>query len=109
MPFTGTGETTCRWILPAQCRRIGVTQKIELSKHDGPDAQPEPTGTRLVWFDGATKAREVPVYARADCGPGTTLTGPAVIDQFDSTTLIPLRASAEVDAWRNVNITVPKE
>jgi N-methylhydantoinase A len=37
---------------------------------------------------------------------GTRITGPAVIDQLDSTTLVPPDVRAEVDEWLNIRMEV---
>jgi N-methylhydantoinase A len=63
----------------------------------------EPVGIRLVGF-GATKAdrREVPVYARASLVPGTRFAGPAIVEQSDSTLLVPPGRSVRADAYSNL-------
>ncbi|UOM37286.1 hydantoinase/oxoprolinase family protein [Acuticoccus sp. I52.16.1] len=48
--------------------------------------RPEPTETVAVHF--ADGAREVPVYDRATFGAGTRFDGPAIVSQFDTTTLV---------------------
>jgi len=69
----------------------------------GSAPRPEPVGTRLVGF-GATKAdrREVSVYARASIVPGTRFAGPAIVEQSDSTLLIPPGRSVQADAYSNL-------
>ncbi len=53
------------------------------------------TGTQRVAFkDGA---RECPVYDRARLGAGGALRGPAIVTQFDATTLLLAGQRAEVD------------
>jgi N-methylhydantoinase A len=39
-----------------------------------------------VYFDGAL--RDVPIFDRANLGPGMTVSGPAVIEEYGSTTVI---------------------
>lgn len=52
-----------------------------------PEAGPSLKGTRRVWFgDGPV---ETPVHHRARLTPGTTLAGPAILEQPDTTTLVP--------------------
>ena len=61
-------------------------------------AQPVPpkcTG----WADTA-------VYDRDRLRSGHTFDGPAVIEQLDSTTLVPPGSRAEVDEWRNIRIQI---
>ena len=46
------------------------------------------------------------MYARDDLPAGTRITGPALIDQLDSTTLVPPDVVAEVDEWLNIRMHV---
>jgi N-methylhydantoinase A len=50
------------------------------------DGAPLPKGTRLVYFAGAF--RDTPIYDRATLPPGHRLDGPAVIEEFGSTTVV---------------------
>jgi len=63
----------------------------------------EPTGIRKVGF-GATQADrlDVPVYARAALLPGTQFVGPAIVEQSDSTLLIPPGKNVRADAYANL-------
>jgi N-methylhydantoinase A len=61
---------------------------------------PQPTNTREVTFDGNNLVN-VPVYQRANL-PSETLIGPAIIEQFDSTTLLPPRWIATSDVYGNI-------
>jgi N-methylhydantoinase A len=66
-----------------------------------PDARP--VGKRSVWFDDRAPV-ETAIWRRADLGTGTRISGPAVIEQLDATTLIPPGATAVVDRALNVVI-----
>jgi N-methylhydantoinase A len=59
--------------------------------------------TRDVRFDGATLP--CPVYQREKLDVGLTLRGPAILDQFDCTTVICAGQVARVDAWKNLIVT----
>ena len=66
--------------------RLVVTQPLEhgeLESVASIDAEVTPQRQRDVYIDGAW--RQVPIYDRATFGDGTVITGPAVIEQFDST------------------------
>jgi N-methylhydantoinase A len=65
---------------------------------------PAPTSYRPVWFSG-NRPLETPVYDRAELAAGAELTGPAVIDQFDSTLLLFPEDIARVDDALNILIT----
>ncbi|AMB40356.1 MULTISPECIES: hydantoinase/oxoprolinase family protein [Paenarthrobacter] len=47
---------------------------------------PQPVEHRDVYIDGAW--RRTPIYERADFGPGATLDGPLIINQFDTTVFV---------------------
>ncbi len=76
---------------------------------DADAAMPEPAETRPVWFDGEEEARDTPVFTRDDLPPGVRFTGPAVIDQLDTTTLVPPGVEAEVDGQRTIRMTISQE
>jgi N-methylhydantoinase A len=58
---------------------------------------------REVWFDG--KSLACPVYQRERLDVGVKLPGPAILDQFDCTTVVYPGQSARVDEWKNIIIT----
>ncbi len=71
----------------------------------------EPTGATLsdalrehreVRFDG--ESLTCPVYQRERLDVGLTLRGPAILDQFDCTTVICRGQTARVDEWKNIVI-----
>jgi N-methylhydantoinase A len=57
---------------------------------------------RQVRFDGENIA--CPVYQRERLDVGLVLAGPAIIDQFDSTTVVSPGQTARVDGWKNLII-----
>ncbi len=72
-------------------------------------AMPEPAETRPVWFDGKDEPQNTPVYARDDLRAGMTFSGPAVIEQLDTTTLIPPGVNSEVDRTGTIRMTIAQE
>jgi N-methylhydantoinase A len=66
-----------------------------------PPASAAVKGRRSVHFDGKT-AIETGLYERDRLAPGATLTGPAIVEQFDATTVIPPGWTARVDGLRNL-------
>ena len=68
-------------------------------------AAPSPVGRRPVWFDNDA-ALDTPVYDRAAFRPGDTLVGPAIVEQFDSTTVVHPNDLVRVDDAGNLIITV---
>ena len=69
------------------------------------DAGRETTVRRTVRFPAGR--RETPILRRESLGPGSTLAGPAIIEQLDTTTVLPPGFRAAVDAAGNLIIDVP--
>jgi N-methylhydantoinase A len=69
----------------------------------GSSANPDPVSRRPVWF-GDEKYGDTPVYRRDDLGPGFAIVGPAVIDQFDATTVVYPGDRVRVDQALNLLI-----
>jgi N-methylhydantoinase A len=66
---------------------------------------PTPIDRREVYFN-ADQAVATPVFARASLPPGHSLSGPAVIDQLDATTLLYPGDTLRVDRVHNLCIEV---
>jgi N-methylhydantoinase A len=58
-------------------------------------------GTRRVLFD-ANKAVKTTVYDRDQLAAGTVFSGPAIVEQFDATTVVPHNWRATVDRYGNL-------
>jgi N-methylhydantoinase A len=65
----------------------------------------EAASRRAVWFS-ADAAQDTPVYGRARLTPGDTITGPAVIEQMDATTLLFPGDRASVDPYLNLVVEI---
>ncbi len=74
--------------------------RIPARTPEGPDAAAAREGERELWLSGAP--RPVPVYARERLRPGNRLDGPAIVEQMDSTTVVPPGWTARVDAYANL-------
>ena len=85
---------------------IGVTPKAELARHPIDGGTVEPRTRRTVLFDEDDESFDTPVYWREDIPAGAELRGPAIIEQLDSTTVVPPGTRAEVDPWLNIRIHV---
>ena len=84
-------------------KAVGLVPKAEFARASPTGRTPAPKTRRPVWF-AATGSADTPVYWRPDLGPGDRLSGPVVVEQLDSTTVIPPGFSAEIDAWLNIVI-----
>lgn len=83
-------------------KAIGIVPKAEIPKYDVSPHKPEPVGRRSVWFDGV--AHDAAVYERDRLTAGAAFAGPAIVEQFDSTTVVPPGMSATVDGFLNILI-----
>ncbi len=63
-------------------------------------AAPASRATRPVWFDDAYV--EAPVYKRADFGTGSRIDGPAIIEENESTLVLPTGFQLNVDEALNL-------
>jgi N-methylhydantoinase A len=63
---------------------FGIIERPSIPKLDLGDATPKPA-SRAVYFDGAF--RDTPIYQRATLSAGFKLAGPAVVEEFGSTTV----------------------
>ncbi len=82
--------------------RLAVVGKVSPIALAGADrtAPPEPKGARRVYLAGAW--HEVPVYARAALGEGAAITGPALVEQPDSTVTVLPGWAGRVDPRGNL-------
>jgi N-methylhydantoinase A len=87
-------------------RAIGRTPKAELHRHDLNGGAPVALDRRPIIFDELAEPIETPVFLRDALTAGTAFEGPAVIEQLDSTTLVPPGVRAEVDQWLNIRIHI---
>ncbi|MAY63253.1 MAG: hydantoinase [Rhizobiales bacterium] len=86
-------------------KATGIVPKADLEIHEPKGAKPEAKTRRPVWFDGDAPS-DTPIYERDDLPAGFELTGPAIIEQFDSTTVVPPGTRMEVDKYLNIIIRI---
>lgn len=65
----------------------------------------EPHMTQSVYFDEAGGYVDTPVYDRATLGPGAEISGPAIVEQLDTTIIIHPGQSVAVDDYANLLIS----
>lgn len=88
-------------------RATGTTPKPQFRRQPlAEDTTPEPIAHRRTYFDEASGRVDTPVYDRSLLRAGTRLIGPAVIEQLDSTTVVPPGTPAMIDEWLNIRIDV---
>ncbi|MGV6849532.1 MAG: hydantoinase/oxoprolinase family protein [Marinibacterium sp.] len=96
-------------VVNANCSITGVRPAPDLSTLLDPGArraslEAAMTGRRIVRFDGAD--HDTPVFWREHLPAGSILTGPAIIEQMDTTVLIPPGDRAIGDDQGNIVIRV---
>ncbi|MBJ7601591.1 MAG: hydantoinase/oxoprolinase family protein [Candidatus Dormibacteraeota bacterium] len=76
---------------------VGARQPVELPRFGtGPPAQP---ARRQAWFPEAKGFTDTPVYEREKLVHGQRLEGPAIVEERESTTVLPPGVTAEVDQY----------
>lgn len=86
-------------------KAVGTVPKADLAVQEATGVTPTPRETRDVWFDPNTSV-PTPVFDRETLPSGLELPGPAVVEQLDSTVLIPPGSTATVDKHMNLIIQV---
>ena len=71
-------------------------------KEGGPDASGAVISHRRVYFAEVCDAVECRIYNREALQAGNQILGPAVVEEYDSTTVIPPDFEARVDAQGNL-------
>ncbi|SFY37468.1 N-methylhydantoinase A [Paracoccus pantotrophus] len=88
----------------------GLVQKADFVPQplEGDDASAAVTGSRPVWMLEARDFVETTLYDRALLKPGNVVRGPAIIDQMDSTSVVPPGMAATVDPYLNLILEAAK-
>ena len=98
---------------PVELLNLRVTAVGEIAAYDpatvpsGGDPEEAKTGESAVWFGGSAAPREltVPRYDREGLRRGHEIAGPAIVDEFDSTVVVPPDWTATVRAGGAVEVT----
>jgi N-methylhydantoinase A len=95
-------------VVSYRVRGVGLVPPVELPrfKRTGTTLTDALHGTRQVRFDGQTI--DCPAYQREKLDVGLIVPGPAVLDQFDCTTVLCPGQVARVDEWKNLIVTMEK-
>lgn len=78
-------------------RAVGRTPNPTFKRLAAGTDAPVPVATRRVCFGPDDKFPDTPIYDRERLLAGQRIAGPAIVEQMDSTTLIPPGTTAEVD------------
>lgn len=90
-----------------RCRAIGRVRAPEVAKIPVPENKP-PSRTRKTYFDSAARVMETEVVARDGLAPGECIKGPAIVEEWTMTTIVPPDWSCVVDDYGNL-ILEPSE
>jgi N-methylhydantoinase A len=85
-------------------KATGVVQKADLPSFLVEKNTPEAHETRTVWFN--SKDIQTDIYERESLKAGAEFYGPAIVEQVDSTIVIPPESHASVDKYLNIVIKV---
>lgn len=87
-----------------RCEAIGVVQKPNLTELTDEMVDPSVAEIcrRLVYFEESDLPIECPVYDRAKFGKTERVNGPCIVEQMDSTTVIPPNTYFSVDKYGNL-------
>ena len=85
----------------------GLSRKAEFAKQKLDRSRPRPASEREVVFDEELTPIRTPIYDRDSLHAGAVVEGPAIIEQLDSTVLVPPGLKAEVDPWLTIVMNVP--
>jgi N-methylhydantoinase A/oxoprolinase/acetone carboxylase beta subunit len=81
---------------------IGGSPRIALAKAAARGGEGSRKGARRAYFPETRGYADTPVYDRYALAPGTSLTGPAIVEERESTTVIPPGMTATVDEYANL-------
>src|SRR5437867_2446917 len=95
---------TVTWKLAA----VGGAPRVALAKaaSDGRDGGLK--GRRRAWFPETRGWTECAVYDRSALAPGARLDGPAIVEERESTSVLPPGTSATVDEYANLIVEVAR-
>ncbi|HXG05520.1 MAG TPA: hydantoinase/oxoprolinase family protein [Candidatus Binatia bacterium] len=86
---------------------IGATPRVALAKAAAGEGEAL-KGRRRAWFPETGGWTDTPVYDRYRLAAGRTLQGPAIVEERESTTVLPPGVEATVDAYGNLIAGVPR-
>lgn len=91
-------------IVNCRVQAIGRVPRAASAYVNGKD-RPEPRASRSVWFDKSTGWVDTPVYRRESLSSGYQLSGPAIIEEMSSTTVLHPDQYLRVDTTGNLILT----
>src|SRR5499433_3983348 len=93
---------TVTWKLAA----VGGAARVALAKASGETREGALKGRRRAWFPETRGWTECAVYDRYALAPGSRVDGPAIVEERESTSVLPPGTSAAVDEYANLIVTI---
>jgi N-methylhydantoinase A len=94
---------TVTWKLSA----IGGAPRVTLAKAADAARDHGLKGRRRAWFPETHGWTDCAVYDRYALAPGSRIVGPAIVEERESTSVLPPGTSAAVDEYANLIVTIP--
>ena len=106
--FEGSGLHPSEGCVLVKCklRAVGRVPQPAIRQHairDG-DGSAAIKAARPAFFEEISRFRETPIYDRARLVSGDRFTGPAIVEEPDSTTIVPPGHAVAVDSYHNLLI-----
>jgi N-methylhydantoinase A len=95
-------------IVNARLKAVGIVKKPPLKRQKLEEAHPLPdavAATRKVFFEESSRFEATTVYSREKLKSGNFFKGPAVVEQYDATTVIYPKWEARIDEFGNLILT----
>lgn len=105
--FVAEGEAV--QLVTYRVEAVGLVPKAAFRPEPdaGPDASHAVIGSREVWFPEAGGFVACPIYDRDKLKSGNRFTGPAIVEQMDSTTVLLPGMTATVEPYLNLILEMP--
>ncbi|MBP2364531.1 hydantoinase/oxoprolinase family protein [Pseudonocardia parietis] len=103
--FAGDPDQQVEWV-NLRVSGIGPIRRPEIPRHDlVADPVATEVSRRPVCFDAADGFVDTPVYRRSDLVPGAVVDGPAIVEEFGSTSPLHPGFTARIDEHLNIIVT----
>jgi 5-oxoprolinase (ATP-hydrolysing)/N-methylhydantoinase A len=103
--YTGTVVQAINWRVLVS----GPAPRVDLERQEGiPATGASLKGRRPAYFGEREGSVDTPVYDRYALRPGDRIDGPAIVEERESTTIVPPGDRLEVDAGLNLRIEVAR-
>ena len=89
-------------LVNVRVRAVSKIQKISLKENKGRSHRAEPEQVRIARI--AKKIVKVPVYSRSRLAPGSSGSGPCIIEEYDSTALVESGWTWVLDSLGNLHM-----